>query len=60
MAQFPIAICVLPVSFTRLIMKIWAAIVLIPILLFVTGCEEHPVSDLQKVDTDYYASVHAK
>jgi hypothetical protein len=31
-------------------MKTWAAFVLIPILLFVAGCEEHPVSDLQKVD----------
>jgi hypothetical protein len=31
-------------------MKIWAAFVLIPILLCATGCEKHPVSDLQKVD----------
>jgi general stress protein CsbA len=58
-AQFPIAIRGLAVSFTRLTMKIWAALVLIPILLFVTGCEEHPVSDLQKVDTEY-AAEHSK
>ena len=26
------------------------ALVLIPIVLCVSGCEKHPVSDLQKVD----------
>jgi hypothetical protein len=31
-------------------MKIWAAFVLIPIFLFLGACEEHPVSDLQKID----------
>jgi len=34
-------------------MKIWAAILFIPILLLATGCEKHPVSDLQKVDPTY-------
>jgi hypothetical protein len=37
-------------------MKIWAAFVLIPILLFVGACEKHPVSDLQKVDPGALAS----
>ncbi|HEX4085464.1 MAG TPA: hypothetical protein VHY22_11170 [Chthoniobacteraceae bacterium] len=40
-------------------MKIWAALVLIPILLFATGCEEHPVGDLLKIDPDY-AAAHSK
>jgi hypothetical protein len=31
-------------------MKIWAVFVLIPIVLCFSSCEEHPVSDLQKVD----------
>jgi len=37
-------------------MKTWAAFVLIPIVLCVTGCEQHPVSDLQKVDPAALAS----
>jgi len=31
-------------------MKLWAAFVLIPIILLTVGCEKHPVSDLQKID----------
>jgi hypothetical protein len=37
-------------------MKIWAAYLLIPILLLVSACEKHPVSDLQKVDPGALAS----
>ena len=37
-------------------MKIWAAFVLIPIVLLAGGCEKHPVSDLQKVDPAALAS----
>jgi hypothetical protein len=37
-------------------MKIWAAFVLIPIVLCVNGCEKHPVSDLEKVDPAALAS----
>ena len=37
-------------------MKIWAAFVLIPIVLFVCGCEKHPVSDLEKIDPGALAS----
>jgi hypothetical protein len=51
--QFPIAIRRRAVSFCRLTMKTWAALVLIPIILCVTGCEKHPVSDLQKVDSSF-------
>jgi len=31
-------------------MKLLLASVLVPILLLVTACEKHPVSDLSKVD----------
>jgi hypothetical protein len=34
------------------LMKTWAALVFIPIVLLVSACEKHPVSDLQKVDAD--------
>ena len=37
-------------------MKIWAVLVLIPIALFFSGCEKHPVSDLEKVDPGALAS----
>jgi len=37
-------------------MKTWAAFVLIPIILCVTGCEKHSLSDLEKVDPGVHAS----
>jgi len=37
-------------------MKIWVAFVLIPIVLLISACEKHPVSDLQKVDPGAFAS----
>jgi len=37
-------------------MKIWAAFVFIPIVLLASGCEKHPVSDLQKIDPSALAS----
>jgi hypothetical protein len=38
-------------------MKIWAVfVVLIPVVLCFTSCEQHPVSDLQKVDPAAAAS----
>jgi len=37
-------------------MKIRLALVMIPILLLVSACEKHPVSDLQKVDPGALAS----
>jgi len=37
-------------------MKTWAAFVLIPIVLLVSACEKHPVSDLQKIDASVPAS----
>jgi len=37
-------------------MKIRAAFVLIPILLLVSACEKHPVSDLRQVDPAALAS----
>jgi len=41
-------------------MKIWAALILIPIVVFAGGCEKHPVSDLQKVDPGALASPAGK
>jgi len=37
-------------------MKVLAALALSSLLLFFSGCEEHPVTDLQKVDPGALAS----
>lgn len=37
------------------LMKTWAALLILPLLLLVTACEKHPVSDLQKVDPSFEA-----
>jgi hypothetical protein len=37
-------------------MKIRVAFVLLPLILLVSGCAKHPVSDLEKVDPAALAS----